>query len=314
MTQMSVGTICLAAILIAISPAPQGGSLILDAVVERANASFVEGLTAGDFVVTAGGAELQIVECVVDDGPVSVVVMIDLSLSSRWPGLGENPRIERPLADNLLAQLRGNDRVRFASIGRNVAMSEGFTADPSRARTFLRDVLALGDEERSGPSPIWDALDDAISALEAEPSRRAVILITDGKATANRKDIADVASRAVALGIPISTVRVGLGTFLVNQGTSQAAVVSPGLALARVSDATGGLALVMSHGTALPSPLTTVARALRRAYRLTVSVGPGVSRTDIVTIRVRDGRYAVRSWKSSAPSLRAQPRTAALVR
>jgi hypothetical protein len=32
----------------------------------------------------------------------------------------------------------------------------------------------------NGPSRIWDAVDDVISALEKEPGRRAVILVTDG--------------------------------------------------------------------------------------------------------------------------------------
>jgi len=91
------------------------------------------------------------------------------------------------------------------------------------------------------------------------PHRRAAILITDGKATANQKSLAEVAGRAVALGIPVSTRAVGQGTVLVDQGSNPTTVVSPGRALRRLSDATGGLVVAMPHGNRLPSPLTTVA-------------------------------------------------------
>ncbi len=304
MTRLLAASGLLVASLLVTLSARQDRRLVFEAVVERANGSFVDGLTAEDFVVTSDGTELPITECAIDDGPVSVVVMFDLSLSSQWPGLDENQRIEQPVAENLLAQFRGHDRLRMAVFGRRVAMSEGFTTrtewidrvsvDRVGARKSLVQLLALAAEERSGPSPIWDALDDAISALEPEPGRRAVILITDGKATSNKKDLADVAGRAVTLGIPVSTVAVG-GTFLAFQGSNQIAVISPELALQRLSVATGGLAVVMTNGITLPSPLTTVVLALRQAYRISVSMDPGRGQPAGVTIRMRDVRYQVRS-------------------
>ena len=300
MTRPLVASVALVASLFAPSADHQGRDVVFEVVVERANGSFVEGLKAEDFVVSSGGTERPVGECVVDEGPVSAVLMIDVSSSSRWPGLDDGPQRERWIDDNLLVQFRGHDRVRLAAFGRRVAMSAGFTTGRSAARRSLAEVMALGEEARSGPSPIWDALDEAISALEPEPGRRAAILITDGKATANQKDLADVASRAVLLGIPVSTVAVGQGTFLIDQGSNQTAVVSPGLALQRLSRATGGLAVVMPHGNILPSPLTAVSLALRRAYRISVPMNPGWSRSSGVTVRPRDDRFIYRSSSRSS--------------
>lgn len=69
----------------------------IEAVVERIGDSFVGGkfvsglafvggLTRDDFIVTVDDREVPIEACVVDDSPITVVVMIDITASTMWPG------------------------------------------------------------------------------------------------------------------------------------------------------------------------------------------------------------------------------------
>lgn len=302
--------------LLAVAPVvSQPATVTIEAIVERPGGAFVggsfvgdgwwfaDGLTRDDFIVTVDDVEVPVGDSVVDDGPVSVVVMIDVTASTVWPGPEGRAETERPLNEDLLAQFRKEDRVRFASVARRVIMASGFTTDRRLTRQGLIDAMAPRSEERSGPSPIWDALDSALSALEPEPGRRAVILISDGKATGNHKDLSEVADRAIALGIPVSTVATGQGPVILAQASNQNALVRPGLAMERLSEATGGMAVAMAdrNGSLVnpnpnkPSPLTATVLALRRVYRISVTTGHTDGQFHRVTVRTRDGNHRVRA-------------------
>jgi hypothetical protein len=141
---------------------------------------------------------------------------------------------------------------------------------------------------------MWDALDSAITALEPEAGRRAVVLMTDGKSTGNHKSLGEVADRAIHLNIPVSTVAVGLGMFHLRQAEDRLARIQPTLALENLSAATGGLAVELPQPKP-GSPLTRVALALRRAYRLSVETGLNDGRFHRVAIRTRDASHQVRT-------------------
>lgn len=289
------------AAFVAIAPVVQPPAVVtIEAVVERTGpfveGLFVGGLTRDDFIVTVDDVEVPAFECVADDRAVSVVVMIDITASAIWPGRVQGAGVEKPLSEDLLAQFRREDRVRFASVGQRVVMADAFTTNRRLTRQGLIGALAPDQDERTGPSPIWDALDTALSALESEPGRRAVILITDGKATGNHKELSEVADRAIALGIPVSTVITGSGPMLVEQGPETRAVVRPELPLVRLSTLTGGLAVVMpGPNSNKPSPLTAAVLALQRTYRISIPSGPADGRFHRVTVRTRDASHRVRA-------------------
>ena len=272
-----------------------GHTVHIETVVERPEGSFVGGLTCADFLVTVDNLAADVEECAEDNGPVTVVVMIDITASTLWPGLGR-AEFARPFTDSLLAQFGKDDRIRVASFARRVVMAGAFTSNQRLMRDALLAAIAPRENERTGPSPIWDALDAAITALEPEPGRRAVILMTDGKSTGNQKSLSEVADRAIALGIPVSTVIVG-GPMLLSQSSSQIALVRPGLALERLSAATGGLAVEMLRRPVpgQPSQLTTSALALRRAYRITIATRLTDGRFHTVLVGTRDGTLRVRA-------------------
>lgn len=292
MRRMSAAIGAVALCSLAAPVAQPDAPVTFDVVVEHSDGSFVDGLTRQDFIVTIEDRDVVVEACALNTAAVSVVVMFDITSSSPWPGLKPD---HQSINDLLLAQFRATDRVRIASFGQRITMSPEFTTDRTVARRFLKDVLAPPVVERSGPSPIWDAVDAAITTLEPEQGRRAVILITDGKATGNHKDRSDVEHRAAVLGIPVSTIAVGPGAFPVKQTGDETAVVRPGLALEHLAATTGGLAVVMPHGNALPSPMTTVALALRQTYKLSVTTELAPDRSYSVKIRSGDSSHRVRT-------------------
>ena len=109
----------------------------------------------------------------------------------------------------------------------------------------MRDGRAAIDfpkRERFGPSPIWDALDEAIRVLAPEPGRRVVILVSDGRSTGNTVSAQAVVDRAVTAGVVVS----GLSDARVQtipQGGDLVAKVRAGLMMRELARLSGGLCL-----------------------------------------------------------------------
>jgi len=101
---------------------------------------------------------------------------------------------------------RPEDRVRVAALGRRVYLSDAFAGDSADLKRAWRSLFTLPPVEWLGPSPIWDVLGDLVEMLSTEPGQRAIILISDGQASGNRRGSAEVASMAKRLGVRISAV------------------------------------------------------------------------------------------------------------
>jgi hypothetical protein len=166
----------------------------------------VRNLAREDFQILSDSLASPIESFSTADEPLSIVLVADVSASSEikpdW--------LLDPLKEYLVPALKAGDRVcvgRFG--GTELRLQPGFTGEArsllSAARGLLRPsgrelertagapwarplVQARSSERRFGigPSPVWDAADAAITAVESELGRRAVILLTDGRSTANR--------------------------------------------------------------------------------------------------------------------------------
>jgi hypothetical protein len=63
--------------------------------------------------------------------------------------------------------------------------------------------------EAEGSTRFYDAVDRALTLLEGESGRRAVLALTDGEDTASDRDPASVVDKARRLGLPIYTLGLG---------------------------------------------------------------------------------------------------------
>ena len=138
--------------------------------------------------------------------PTSVVWIYDCSqshystLAPSYPaqfGITTN-NIERLV--ELVADNMGRDtEVRVLSFGTGLHLSRGW----ARTRSELAKAMECGDT-RNGPSPIWDAVYRAVEVLEERPGARAILMATDGKATANVHGYQETFERAVRAGVRVN--------------------------------------------------------------------------------------------------------------
>lgn len=283
----------------------------------------------------SNGIDVPIVR-VTNAPPLSLVVLIDVTSSVSeamasfiWDGRGKQDDVRpsgvkppdspsdlflRPLLRGLLRNVRPDDRIRFGRITNVAELDSGFTSDRSALERTARWVVDPPSEQRHGNTPLWDAVDMALSALETEAGRRrAILLVTDGLSTGNRFSLESVVDRAAYSDVAVFVVGEAWGVPRSGRGWNlrdstdgpwfmiKGAFTSPFDQLQRLTRATGGIFLPDGAG-GRPDPetrLATTMNLLRVSYAVTIAspLLPGESGTfAIVTdqpgveIHVRD-RY-----------------------
>ena len=202
--------------------------------------------------------------------PIRLVVMLDVSGSMEG-----NLSLLRASAEHLFARLRPDDQVRVGSFGHHVVLSPSFTRDVETLRSALPDTIAP-----DAPTPLWRALDDALSAFGKDRETRSVILVlSDGKDSGpvgfrqRFTSQAEVIDRArdqdvMIYGIgmrsrPMQSRRPGLGP-----GGLQAMLTAdlPDPGLARVAEETGGGYIDIRAGEDLGTAFARVADEIHSQY------------------------------------------------
>ena len=111
-----------------------------------------------------------------------------------------------------------------------------------------------------------------MDALKDAPGRRAIILMTDGRATGNRLDVEQAGARAAAAGVLVNVVGEDSEMLLRQEGNTGVRV-RPGVALDFLANKTGGLYLPDSASPAAPGPvLEKVLADLHERYTMTFAL------------------------------------------
>lgn len=245
------------------------------------------GLTREDFHVSIDGAPATLASLAGPEEPLTIVLLFDVTDS-----LTNYGDIGREIERSFVKALTPKDRVRIGGIGSRLRLSPRFTSD---VREIVRDgraAIRFPRRERSGPSPIWDAMAEAIRVLAPEPGRRVIILVSDARASGNSIGAQEVVERAVAAGIVVSGLSDSR-TLLISQSGDSVARVRAGLMMREMARLSGGLCLPENppdYGE-LPPPgplLTQLVQDARGMYTLGLSVEPGVN--PLRTLEVRVGR------------------------
>jgi len=104
--------------------------------------------------------------------PIRLIVMLDVSGSME----GNLPLL-RAASDELFTRLRPDDVARVGTFGLDVDVGAAFTRDLRELRAALPRSIAP-----DAPTPLWRAVDEAITAFGSEKDMRSVILVlSDGK-------------------------------------------------------------------------------------------------------------------------------------
>jgi hypothetical protein len=182
-----------------LAPAPQETIAPLSSICVGATAAGTpaRGLAAADFLLLEDGQPREVVAATAGP-PVRVVLLLDASASVPFPA-----NAGAQVRDAAGTALGTADRIAIGSAGPTASIAPFAAPD---LRLLPRAVSRLVDQRKAylGPSPIWDGINAAVSALESQPGRRAVIVRTDGEATGNILPYAIVEQRAIAASVEVS--------------------------------------------------------------------------------------------------------------
>lgn len=242
------------------------------ATVSDSDGRLVPDLVREDFEIKDSGKAQPITVFSNDIQPITVVVMLDRSGSMR-----QNFRLVEAAAEAFVRKLGSGDKARVGSFAERVQIDpEGFTSDQEELIGILRSNL-----QQEGPTPLWNAVDDAITALREQEGRRVVLIFSDGADAPmnfrmNNRSIMDVMRRAqqenvmvYAIGLQSTILRRpnpgggGLGGF---GGSMQQQRPDPGLAV--IADDTGGGYFELNRAEDLASTFARVADELHHQYAI----------------------------------------------
>lgn len=278
---------------------PPPGLTLVDVAVEDATGTPVSGLTQDDFDIVIDGQARPIEFFSEGNRPLTLVLLLDVSVSVT--DIFERGALRQVIETSFIGGLQPADRARIAAFGKHRFMSRGFTGDHRELQAAARAALDPRDADRYGPSPVWDAVGEAVGVLKGAPGRRAVLLLTDGHSTGNVRGVNSVGEEAVSAGVLISVVGEDEDVVIPQEGTT-AARVRAGYALRWLADITGGRYLHDDARPANPGPLFERLLAdLRQMYTLGFrsSALDGHQRAEV---RVKRPAVKVRARRLFAPS------------
>jgi Ca-activated chloride channel family protein len=233
--------------------------------------------------------------------PISVVVMLDRSGSMRG-----NVGLVEHAAEEFVQRLGPGDAARIATFADRIEIRpEAFTGDKDALLRILRSELPV-----TGPTPLWNATDEAMAALREREGRKVILLFSDGgdapmNFRLNNRSIMDVMRRAqqedvmvYAIGLQTTVLlgpsgpRGGIGSL----GGSMTSV-RPDPGLATIADDTGGGYFELTRAENLGETFAQVAEELHHQYALGFAPPKLDDRMHKIEVRVTERGAKVRSRK-----------------
>jgi VWFA-related protein len=236
--------------------------------------------------------------------PIRLIVMLDVSGSME----GNLPLL-RAGAEELFARLRRDDLARVGTFGYDVAISSSFTHDPVALRAELPRSIAT-----DAPTPLWRAVDEALSAFGDEKDMRQVILVlSDGKDSGpisfrqkyvSQAEIIDRARRDDVMVYGIGMRSRGQRQIPIGPGGLQAALTAdlPDAGLALVAEQTGGGYAEIRFGQDLGTAFARVADELHSQYLLGFAPPKRDGKVHDIDVRVAQSGLKPRARKSYVAS------------
>jgi Ca-activated chloride channel family protein len=228
--------------------------------------------------------------------PIRLIVLLDVSGSMQG-----NLQLVRSGTQQLFVRLRPDDRVRVGTFGRDVTISPTFTSSPDELLSALPTRI-----DPDAPTPLWRAVDEAMSAFGGDgEGRRVVLVLSDGKDSGpigfrqrfvsqveviDRATKEDVMIYAIGMRSRSSQPRQpGLGP-----GGLQAMMMAdlPDPGLARVAEDTGGGYTEIRFGQDLSNAFARVADELHSQYL--IGFAPPKRDGKVHTIDVRVSQQGVK--------------------
>jgi Ca-activated chloride channel family protein len=252
----------------------------------------VPDLTRDDFELRDNGKPQPLTVFEAGTQAITIAIMLDES-----PSLFEvSPR----LTDAIMAfamELDPKDRAALGAFSHYVRFNPQLTDDPVE---LLRRLEGNAPEFPAGTA-LWDALSDAVTALEREPGRRVVLVLTDANDNSSLVDPDLVRTRLDREGVMVYAIGIKGQSGLPSRELS---------GLARTS---GGWYFELKPGDELTATFRRVANELHRQYLLGFSPEKLDGQVHALEVKLKPKGLTARARKSyvatPAPRLPAEPLT-----
>jgi VWFA-related protein len=129
--------------------------------------------------------------------PITAALLLDTSASMTL-----NLELARAAAEQFIIRMLPGDQARVGSFSDRITLSERFTGDRDALLRSFEDVMHIGN-----PTRLWDAIDQAMTAMEPLTGRRVIMVLTDGMDTLSTTHEGDVLARARAEEIMVYVVQ-----------------------------------------------------------------------------------------------------------
>jgi len=260
----------------------------------------VTNLTKEQFEIRDEGKPQPLVVFDNSPQPIKLIEMLDVSGSMEG-----NLPILRAASDALFERLLPADVARVGSFGHEVKISEPFTRDVRELESFVPRYIAP-----DAPTPLWHALEEAITAFGKEQDeRRAILVMTDGKDTQaigiggfgrHVPSQSSVIDRARDADTMIYAVGMRSRQRQHAQRDMRQAMLDdlPDPGLARVAEETGGGYVEIHGGEDMASSFARVADELHAQYLLGYAPPKRDGKVHSIEVRVTDKSLKPRARKN----------------
>lgn len=260
------------------------------ATVADADGRLVPDLTKDDFEILDNGRPQPITFFSAAAQPFSVVIMLDRSGS-----MFENHELVRGAAAAFIEAMAPDDRARIGHFADDIFIEPAaFTSD----RTALRQALDRG-LQMQGPSPLWTAVDRSMTALQAMPDRRVVLVLTDGRDAPGvgqiRTPLSDLMRRTRVNGVMTYAIGFWSEASGPYQRVPDTSREPPDPGLRELAAESGGGYLEWRDGSSLEATFLRVAEELHRQYWLGYAPPQLDGKEHSIEVRVRGSGRTVRA-------------------
>jgi Ca-activated chloride channel family protein len=249
----------------------------------------VPNLTRDDFTILDNGRPQPITLFDSSPQPLRMIALFDVSGS-----MAEHLPLLRRACLELVGQLRQDDLARVGTFGQRIGFSPAFTRAADELTAPIPKSVSA-----AAPTPLWQAVDDAMNELRtAPPGRRVVLVLSDGKDTgpeAGQRLVTAQAVRGRAERDDIMVYGVGLrsapGPVAPGGVRSLADVLSspvPDPSLGELALGTGGGYVELRAAADLAGAFARVVEELHRQYLLGFVPAGRDGLLHFVDVRLRD--------------------------
>jgi VWFA-related protein len=250
-------------------------AVLVPVIVTRAG-QFVRGLTRQDFEIAEDGVRQPVAAMASEDGPLDLVLAIDVSGSMESSLDQVKVAVKR-----LLSKLRPGDAVTLVGFNDTLFLAAEREQD-QQARERAVDLLSAW-----GGTALYDATVRAIDLVSPEWGRKGIVIFSDGEDRSSLTPRESAARRVQESDAMLYTVGFGRG----------ATVPALQRRLEDFAKATGGRAFFPKGASDLDGVFDEIVTELAHQYVLSYSLAnlEHDDRWRTISVQVRGGRYDVRA-------------------